>query len=272
MDQIWIAVIEGIVEGLTEYLPVSSTGHMILVGELLNFKGPKAETFEVVVQLGSILAVVVLFRHRLIEMLKMLKWTELKSWRQWGQRRQLNLLHVMLGAAPALGVAFLFHDWIKEYFFSAASVLVALVAGGLLMLYAEKKQVPVTAETVDDLTYRQALAIGLFQMLALWSGFSRSGSTISGGLLVGASHKAAADFSFLMAIPIMLLASLYSVYKTFDLFTAEDIGFFAAGFVSAFVVALLAIVTFLKLLGRVKLTPFAYYRFGLALVFWLLVM
>lgn len=272
MDQYVVSVIEGIIEGLTEFLPVSSTGHMILAGDLMNFVGEKAETFEVVIQLGAILAIVILYWERLIGMFNVQELKKLTDARSRRGPRKLNLLHIFLGIVPAMGVGFLIHDFIKEYLFSAGTVVAALIAGGLLMIYAEKRQPRITADTVDDLTYGQALKIGLFQLLSLWPGFSRSGSTIAGGLLTGASHKAAADFSFLMAVPIMVMASAYSLYKSYKVLSADDIGMFAVGFVVAFVVAWIAVVSFLKLLNKVKLTPFAYYRFLLAAVFWFFIL
>lgn len=266
MEQIWIAIVQGIVEGLTEFLPVSSTGHMILTGELLDFKGPKAETFEIVIQLGAILAVLILYRQRVLRLFGLGH----ASQAQANGKKGLTLLHIFLGIAPALLGGYLVHGIIKEYLFSTTVVLFSLVVGGLFMIFAEKYQQSraVTAEDLDDLTYKQAFSIGLFQLLSLCPGFSRSGSTIAGGLLVGASHKAAADFSFLMAIPIMFAASGYDLLKSYEYLSMDDLGFFAAGFITAFVVAWLAIVTFLKLLNKVKLSPFAYYRFVLAAVFW----
>ncbi|PWK16429.1 undecaprenyl-diphosphate phosphatase [Tumebacillus permanentifrigoris] len=271
MDHYVVSVIEGIIEGLTEFLPVSSTGHMILAGDLMNFTGEKAETFEVVIQLGAILAIVILYWSRLIGLFNLDELKKLKNARSQ-QTRKLNLVHIFLGIVPAMGIGFVIHDFIKEYLFSAGTVVAALVAGGLLMIYAEKRQPRVTADTVDDLSYGQALKIGLFQMLSLWPGFSRSGSTIAGGLLTGASHKAAADFSFLMAVPIMVMASAYSLYKSYKVLSMDDIGYFAVGFFVAFVVAWVAVVSFLKLLNKVKLSPFAYYRFVLAAVFWFFIL
>lgn len=268
MDQIWIAIVQGIVEGLTEFLPVSSTGHMILTGELLNFKGPKADTFEVVIQLGAILAVLILYRQRVLSLFGLGKTT------QAGGKKGLNLLHVFLGIAPALAVGFLAHGFIKDKLFSATTVVLSLIVGGLFMIFAEKFQNKrkITARELDDLTYKQAFSIGLFQLLSLWPGFSRSGSTIAGGLLVGATHKVAADFSFLMAIPIMFAASGYDLLKSYKTLSMDDLGFFVVGFITAFIVAWLAIVSFLKLLNKLKLAPFAYYRFVVAALFWFFVM
>jgi undecaprenyl-diphosphatase len=257
-----IGLILGIVEGLTEFLPVSSTGHMILVANLLGFEGEKAKTFEVVVQLGSIMAVVVIFWKRL--------WTLVGVGRK-KSGAHLNLLHIFLGMLPAGALGFLFHDKIKEILFGPGPVVIGLIAGGILMVVAEKFSKRSTARTLDEVTYKQAFTIGLFQCLALWPGFSRSGSTISGGLLAGVSHTAAAEFTFILAVPMMFAASGLDLIKSWNHLSAADIPLFAVGFIAAFVVAMLAIVSFLKLLSRIKLTPFAYYRFALAILFYIFV-
>lgn len=260
----WVSVILGIVEGLTEFLPVSSTGHMILAADLLNFTDEKAKTFEIVVQLGSILAVVVLYWRRF---LSLLGWEQ-----QRNNRPRLNLLHIILAMIPAgvLGVAF--HGLIKEYLFGAKTVLIGLIAGGILMILAEMLPRRTTAKTLDDLSYKQAFGIGLFQCLALWPGFSRSGATIAGGLFLGTTHKAAAEFTFLVAVPIMVGASGLDLLKSYQNLSMDDLGFFITGFIAAFVVAMLAIVSFLKFLQRFKLTPFAYYRFIIAVLFYFFVL
>jgi undecaprenyl-diphosphatase len=263
MSLYFIAIIQGIVEGLTEFLPVSSTGHMILSGDLLHFTGEKADTFEIVIQLGAILAVAILYRSRIVDLL---------NFKEKKQGQQLNLVHLIIAMLPAMVIGFLLHKVIKNYLFSPFTVLIGLVIGGVFMIYAEKKNNRVTAATMDQLTYKQAFHIGLFQCLALWPGFSRSGATIAGGLLTGTNHKAAADFSFLLAIPMMVLASGYDLLKSYKYLSSSDIGWFVVGFLTAFVVAWLAVVTFLKLLNKVKLTPFAYYRFIVAALFWLLVL
>lgn len=264
--ELFVAFILGLVEGVTEFAPVSSTGHMIIVDDILLkskelFSEPVANTFKVVIQLGSILAVVIMFRARFMNLLGL----QGRAPREQGQR--LKLAQVIVGLLPAGFLGVLFEDYIDEYLFSVRTVLVGLVAGALLMLLADwlQKSRP-TTETVDQITYRQALAIGLFQCLSLWPGFSRSGSTISGGVLIGLSHRAAADFTFIMAVPIMLGASLISLYKNWEYFTLDALPFFAVGFISAFVFALLCIRFFLQLINRIKLVPFALYRIVLAAV------
>ncbi len=254
MDPSLIAIIMGIVEGLTEFIPVSSTGHLILTGDLLNFVGPKAETFEIVIQLGAILAAVVYYWRRFLSLFKF-------------QMDKFNFVHVILAMIPASVLGLLFHDKIKSLF-NVEMVFYALIAGAILMIVADKfgKRIRVTATNLDQLSYRQAIQIGLFQCLSLWPGFSRSGSTIAGGVLSGTDHKTAADFTFIVAVPMMLAASIFDLKDIAGTLSSSDIQMYVIGFVVSFAVALLAIVTFIKLLQKLKLAPFAYYRFVLAAV------
>lgn len=258
-----IGIIMGAVEGLTEFLPVSSTGHLILVGHLIGFEDDKAKTFEVVIQLGSILAVVVVFWERL--------WSIVGVGRR-KDRPTLNLLHIIIGMVPAGLLGVLFHDQIKNYLFGPGPVLISLVAGAILLLVADRFAKKSTSETIDDLSYKQAFTIGMFQCLALWPGFSRSGSTISGGILAGASYKASAEFTFILAVPMMLGATTIDLIKNWDILSIADLPLFASGFITAFAVAMLAIVTFLRFVTKVGLRPFAYYRLGLALIFYIFIM
>ena len=256
-----IAAILGVVEGLTEFLPVSSTGHMIIVGHLLGFEGDTAKTFEVVIQLGSILAVVVMFWRRLFGLIGI--HFGRPSHEGEGKGR-LSLIHILLGMVPAVVLGLIFHDTIKSLF-NPINVMYALVVGGVLLIAAEllKPKEP-RAVGVDDMTYRQAFIIGCFQCLALWPGFSRSGATISGGMLMGVSRYAASEFSFLLAVPMMLGATVLDVYKSIGFLTMADLPMFAVGFVTAFIVALLAIKTFLQVIKRMSFIPFAIYRFFVA--------
>ncbi|MGK0700722.1 undecaprenyl-diphosphate phosphatase [Priestia flexa] len=271
MWEIIVAIILGIVEGLTEFAPVSSTGHMIIVDDLwLNskelFSPEVANTFKIVIQLGSILAVVVLFRERFINLLGLNRKSE-----QYAQiTNRLKLSQVIVGLLPAAVLGFLFEDFIDEYLFSLKTVLVSLIAGAILMIIADRfaSRIPKT-ETVDQMTYRQAIGVGLFQCIALCPGFSRSGATISGGVLLGMSHRAASDFTFIMAVPIMAGASGLSLIKNWHYFTIDALPFFIAGFISAFIVALVSIRFFLKLINRIKLVPFAIYRIVLAVAIYL---
>ncbi|MFT2794373.1 undecaprenyl-diphosphate phosphatase [Serratia sp. N21D137] len=263
MHSLFVAFVLGVVEGLTEFLPVSSTGHMIIVGELLGFTGDKAKTFEVIIQLGSILAVVVVFWRRLFGLIGIHFGG--KPVPHEGQTAgQLKLGHILLAMIPAVALGLLLHDMIKSLF-EPKNVMYALVVGGLLLLAAEwlKPKKP-SAVGLDDITYRQAFLIGCFQCLALWPGFSRSGSTISGGMLVGVSRFAASEFSFILAVPMMIGASGLDLYKSLHFLTLSDLPMFVVGFATAFVVALIAIKTFLQLIKRISFVPFAIYRFIVA--------
>ncbi|WP_123040499.1 undecaprenyl-diphosphate phosphatase [Cohnella candidum] len=263
MSHIVTAIIQGIIEGLTEFLPVSSTGHLILSGDLMSFKGDKADTFEVFIQLGAILAIVVLYWRKYLSLLGIVK----NEVSQEANGHSLNLGHIIVACLPAMAMGLVLNKVIKNYLFSPYTVLIGLVVGGVFMIYAERNAKPAKAQSMDGLSYRQALQIGLFQCLALWPGFSRSGATIAGGLLIGASYRAATNFSFLIAVPMMVAASGFDMLKSYKTLTASDMGYFAVGFVIAFIVALLAVVSFMKLLEKLKLSSFAYYRFVLAILF-----
>lgn len=255
MNENIVAVIIGIVEGLTEFLPVSSTGHMILVGSLLNFEGEIASVFEVFIQLGAILAVFFLYRDKFMAMLK-----PRRSFYHGG----LTIQHVAAGIIPVMGVGFLLHKYIKTYLFSSYTVIIGLILGAVLMLVAEKFSNRPVTKNVDDMTLKQAFFVGLFQILALWPGFSRSGSTIAGGLLFGMSRTAAAEFSFIIAVPLMLAACLYDLLKVWSKLSIADLQMFAIGFFVSFAVAYISIVWFLRFLNNSSLASFAYYRFVLA--------
>lgn len=274
MDTI-TAIVLGIVEGITEFIPVSSTGHMILASKLLGYndQDPTMKTFEVVIQLGAILAIALVYWRRIFDLLGIKKIDS--GGHRMASGKKLNLLHVIIGIAPALIVAFFARDFIKSLF-SASTVIWALVAGGVFMIFAEwfnKSKAKITAETIDDLSYKQVFLIGIYQILSvLWPGFSRSGSTIAGGMLSGASYKASADFSFLIAIPIMVAASGYEMLDSYQNLTKDTLGLFAIGFILAFVVAYVVVLAFMKLIQKIRLTHFAVYRFVLAVVFWLFIM
>jgi undecaprenyl-diphosphatase len=265
---IFVAFILGMVEGLTEFAPVSSTGHMIVVDDLmLNskklFSQEVANTFKVVIQLGSILAVIIVFRERFINLLGLTK--EARETIKDSDR--LKLTQVIAGLLPAAVLGLIFEDYIDEHLFSVETVVIGLVIGAVLMVVADflRPSRP-KSETVDQITYKQAIAIGFFQCLSLWPGFSRSGSTISGGVWLGLSHRAASDFTFIMAVPIMLGASSLSLFKNWEYFSIDALPFFIAGFITAFIFALISIRFFLKLINKIKLVPFAIYRIVLAAV------
>ncbi len=257
MNEYAIAVIIGIVEGLTEFLPISSTGHMILVGSLLGYEGEKASVFEVFIQLGAILSVFILYRDKFYRMMDLRRITRTDGLSAW---------HVAAGIVPVAAVGFLLHKYIKAYLFSTYTVIIGLVLGAVVMLVAEKVATRPVTRDVEDMTLKQAFFVGLFQILSLWPGFSRSGSTIAGGLLFGMNRTAAAEFSFIIAVPLMLLACIYDLLKILHKLNSNDLAMIAIGFVVSFAVAYLSIVWFLRFLNKSTLASFAYYRFVLAAV------
>lgn len=250
-------LILGAVEGLTEFLPISSTGHQIIVADLLEFGGERAMAFNIIIQLGAILAVVWEFRPKIFEIVKGLP-TERNA-----QRFTINLL---IAFFPAVMLGVLFADTIHEYLFNPITVAVALVVGGIVMLWAEQRNHVVSVEHVDDMGWSDALKIGFVQCLAMIPGTSRSGSTIIGGLLFGLSRKAATEFSFFLAMPTMVGAAVYSGYKYRDLFQPNDLPVFALGFVTAFIFAMIAVRGLLKFIANHSYAAFAWYRIGFGLL------
>ena len=246
------AIILGVVEGLTEFLPVSSTGHLILAGQLLGFNDDKGKVFEIVIQFAAILAVVWEYRARLFHTLISIT-TESAS-----QRLATNLLVAFL---PSAILGFLFLKQIKAYMFNPLVVATAFIVGGLLIIWAERREHIVHAETIDDITWQDALKVGFAQVLAMvFPGTSRSGATIICGLFVGISRLAVAEFSFFLAIPTMFAATLYDVYKHRELFSADDFALFSVGSAVSFISAFLAIRGLIRFISRHDFTVFAWYR------------
>ncbi|WP_394236739.1 undecaprenyl-diphosphate phosphatase [Niallia oryzisoli] len=270
------AIILGMVEGLTEFAPVSSTGHMIIVDDMW-LKSEEfltkyvANTFKVVIQLGSILASVIVFKDRFIDILGLNRLFNKERAVTVHGGGHLNLLHVIVGLIPAGALGVLFEDYIDEHLFSIETVAIGLILGAILMIIADKfgGKRP-TVNSLDEITYKHAFIIGLVQCFSLWPGFSRSGATISGGVLFGLNHRTAADFTFIMAVPIMAGASFISLLKNWQYFTVDALPFFIAGFISAFVFALFSIRFFLKLINKIKLVPFAIYRIIVAVIIFIL--
>jgi undecaprenyl-diphosphatase len=257
---LWIAMqalILGVVEGITEFLPISSTGHQIIVADLIEFSGERAMAFNIIIQLGAILAVVWEFRRKIIEVVVGLP-REAEA-----QRFSANLLVAFLPAV-ILGVSFA--DLIHQYLFNPITVAAALIVGGVIMLWAERREHVVHAESVDDMTWKDALKVGFAQCLAMIPGTSRSGATIIGGLLFGLSRKAATEFSFFLAMPTMVGAAVYSGYKYRELFLPADLPVFAIGFVTSFIFAMIAVRALLKFIGSHSYAVFAWYRIGFGLL------
>jgi undecaprenyl-diphosphatase len=245
------AMVLGIVEGLTEFLPVSSTGHQIIVADLLDFSGERAMAFNIIIQLGAILAVVWAFRAKILTVAGGLV-TQPKA-----RRFTANLLIAFL---PAVVLGVLFSDVIHQYLFNPITVAVALIVGGIVMLWAEKREHPIRVHTVDDMHWTDALKIGCAQCLAMIPGTSRSGSTIIGGLLFGLSRTAATEFSFFLAMPTMVGAAVYSGYKYRHVFQPADLPIFVLGFLVSFLFAMIAVEGLLKFIAHHSYAAFAWYR------------
>ena len=251
------AFILGIVEGATEFLPISSTGHLIIAGDLLNFNDDKGKIFEIVIQLGAILAVCFEFRKRLIGTLTHM--TTQKS----SQKLILNLFIAFLPAA-LLGLAF--HHQIKQYLFSPITVAIALIVGGFIILFIENTaRNPITFD-IETVTSTQALKIGLAQSLALIPGVSRAGATILGGTVFGLSRQASTEFSFFLAIPIMFAATGFDLLESWQLLSIDDLAMFIVGFITAFASALLVIKMLLRFVATHDFKVFAWYRIAFGTV------
>lgn len=256
MDNLLVATVLGIVEGLTEFLPVSSTGHLIITGHWFGFSGAKAATFEVVIQLGAILAVVVLYRHRFWGLVRP------RAEEAFSGVRGLWLLFLTSVPASLLGLAV--HGLIKEYLFGPVTVAWALAVGAVAILVVEALPRRARVDSLDGITAWLALGIGCFQCLALWPGFSRSAATIMGGMLLGAQRKVAAEYSFIAAVPIMVAATGYEMLGSYSLFSPSEYLFLAVGFGVSFMAAWAAVKVFIRLLAVTTLRPFAWYRLALA--------
>lgn len=253
------AAILGIVEGLTEFLPISSTGHLIMVGDLLNFNDEKGKVFEIVIQFAAILAVCWEYRAKILSVLTRL------PHEQAAQRFASNLIIAFI---PAAILGLLFASAIKAHLFAPVPVALAFIVGGFIILWAEKREHTVSVETADDLSWKDALKVGMAQSLALIPGTSRSGATIIGGLFFGLSRKAATEFSFFLAIPTLFAATVYEVVKYRHLFHAQDWSLFAVGGITSFISAFLCVRWLLRYISRHDFTLFAWYRiaFGLAVL------
>lgn len=260
MDFILIlkAIMLGIVEGATEFLPISSTGHLIIVGDLIDFLSKeKRDVFEIVIQLGSILSVVWLYQHRFKTVVRTIA---------SDQQSQQFVLQLFIAFLPLAILGLLFHHQIKEALFNPISVAIALIAGGLIILYIEKLSLKARVFKIESMTVLDALKIGGAQALALIPGVSRAGATILGGMSFGLSRQVATEFSFFLAVPVMFAASGYDLLKNRHLLTLDDAGLFAIGFVAAFVSALVAIKTFIRYVAAHDFKVFAWYRIGLGLL------
>jgi undecaprenyl-diphosphatase len=253
-EPLLVAALLGLVEGVTEFIPVSSTGHLILASHWLGETGEAAKAFDIFIQLGAILAVVWLYRARLAH--------AVLAARSEPSSRRL-LVNLLIAFLPAAIVGFLAHDWIKARLFTPGVVATALVVGGILILVIERWQPRERVAEVGAVPLGTALGIGLAQVLSLVPGTSRSGATIMGGYALGLSRRAATEFSFFLSIPVMVAATGYDLLKSRDALTMADAPAFAVGFVVAFVSALIVIKAFLGFVSKHSFAAFAWYRIAL---------
>ena len=259
---LWASLLLGVVEGLTEFLPISSTGHLILTERLIGFEGDRAETFAIFIQLGAILAVVWEHRVRVVELTRELP-------RSMLARVQVTKLHVAFVPSAILGL--LIYDKLVEHLMFPRSVAMALIVGGVLILIVERIPLRVRTHDLRSISWGQALAIGLAQCLALWPGFSRSAATILGGLTVGLDRRTAAKFSFFLAIPTMFAAASYDLFRNWRHLEPSDLLWLSLSFAVAFAVALVTIRWLLSYVSSHSFAIFAWYRIALGgLVLYLL--
>lgn len=251
------AFILGVVEGLTEFLPISSTGHLILAGDLLDFNDDRGKLFEIVIQFGAILAVVWEYRQRIAKLCRGI-FNDAAA-----QKFALNIAVAFL---PLAILGLIFGQAIKANLFAPVPVALAFIIGGLVILWAEKREHRIRVENVEDLSLMDAVKLGFAQAVALIPGTSRSGSTIIGGLLFGLSRKAATEFSFFLAIPTLGIATFYQLYKERELLSMDDLGMWVVGLVSSFVSAFLCVRWLLRFISNHDFTPFAWYRIAFGFV------
>ncbi len=241
----------GIVEGLTEFLPISSTGHLIVCANMIKFDNKVATLFEIVIQLGAILAVVWLYREKIITLIK----TAFKDKKSYD-----FIVNIIIAFIPASVVGFFFHSIIKHYLFNPITVAFALIIGGYIIVYIENKKIKVKTQEAFDITKKSALIVGLAQILSLIPGVSRAGATIMGGVCCGLSRKASAEFSFFLAIPIMFAATFYDLYKNSADLNMESVTIITIGFISAFISAIAVIKWFIKYISTKDFKIFGWYR------------
>ncbi len=253
MNEFVTSIILGIIEGITEFLPISSTGHLIIVNQFVDFTGQFAVLFDIVIQLGAILSVVIYFWNRLFPFGRGKSSEDRKKiWDIW--------IKTIIGMIPAILIGGLFGRYIKEYFFNPITVAIALIIGGVILIYLEKRQKQNTITTIRELNYKTAFLIGIIQCIAMIPGTSRSAATIIGAMALGASRIAAAEFSFFLAIPTMCAASAYSLLKYNIPLSVHQIAILATGFIVSFIVALLVIAGFMRFITRQNFIPFGIYR------------
>lgn len=263
MNDLFTIILLGIIEGLTEFLPVSSTGHLILASELLGFTGEGSAAFKIAIQLGAILAVLVTYRQRF--------WNVGTGLLRKDDDSIAFTRNILVGFFPAMLVGALAYEGVRQLLQSPMTVAVALVVGGIFILVIERMVKTVKVHSVEAMPLRTALAIGVVQCIAMIPGVSRSGATIMGALLMGVERKTAAEFSFFLAVPTMAGATVYALWKDRALLTFDDLSAISIGLVTAFMVALVVVKAFVAIVARYGFAPFAWYRIiigGIAIV-WL---
>jgi len=263
MSDTMIALLLGFIEGLTEFLPVSSTGHLILAGELLGFTDNSSVAFKIAIQFGAILAVLLVYWRRF--------WTVGTGLLKREADAVAFTRNILLGFAPALVIGLVAYDAIRAAMQTPEIVAIALIVGGILILVLERVVKTVRFHAVEEIPFGTALSIGLVQCTAMLPGVSRSGATIMGGLMMGVERKTAAEFSFFLAVPTMMAATVYALWKDRALLNTDDLGMIGIGFTMAFLVAVVVVKAFVAIVGRYGFAPFAYYRIiaGTAALIWL---
>lgn len=263
MNDTMIALLLGFIEGLTEFLPVSSTGHLILAGELVGFTDNSSVAFKIAIQLGAILAVLLVYWRRF--------WAVGTGLLKMEAGPISFTRNIMLGFAPALVIGVVAYDAIRAAMQTPEIVAIALIVGGVIILILERVVKTVRFNSVEEIPFGTALSIGLVQCTAMLPGVSRSGATIMGGLMMGVERKTAAEFSFFLAVPTMMAATVYALWKDRALLNADDLGMIGIGFTMAFLVAVVVVKAFVAIVGKYGFAPFAYYRIiaGTAALLWL---
>jgi undecaprenyl-diphosphatase len=251
------AILLGIVEGLTEFIPVSSTGHLILLVDMLKLNTPPGKVFEIVIQLGAILAICLVYVKKLSNIVLTM---------HNDKASQAFVRNIVIAFLPAALIGVMAHGFIKSVLFSPWVVSVSLIVGGIIILLIERRDITPTVMSTEGLSPKLSLAIGFFQTLAMVPGVSRSGATIMGALVLGVERKAATEFSFFLAIPTMLGAAVYDLYKNYDILSAEDSSIIAIGFVSAFIAALFVVRAVIAFVSTHGFSAFAWYRIALGVV------
>ena len=260
------AALMGIVEGLTEFLPISSTGHLILAASLLDFTGQKVKVFEIAIQTGAIFAVMIVYRERLRETLAGLAGGAAPAGAQGAARARRFAANVAIAFVPALALGFAFGEAIQEHLFTPIVVATTFIVGGFVILWAERRTAPVRIEGIDAMRPLDALGVGLCQCFALVPGTSRSGATIIGGMLLGLSRRTATEFSFYLSMPTLIGAGVWSLWKERALLSAADLPLFAVGLVFSFLSAWLCVRWLLRYISSHTFAPFAWYRIGFGLL------